>query len=197
MKSYLFLFIPLLLLTGCGSNNSSRQVEEVSPYGDWEICDYVDDFDEPTGEKYVRQIISGSFSNSATASSPLRVYVYLYHYFNEFAKEQHSVNGKILFDEYIDGTEDFHIWGDASPAKNGTKIIDKPNKKAYYFQERMAFQDIDNEEYSSWINILRDTSSVFNFTIKGEYQDEYRFTINSDRLNDALRDAGILHDNIE
>ena len=107
------------------------------------------------------------------------------------------MNGKILFDEYIDGTEDFHIWRDASPAKNGTKIIDRPNKKAYYYEERMAFQDIETRKYSNWINILRDTSSVFNFTVKGEYQDEYRFAINSDKLNEALKDAGILHDIIE
>lgn len=66
------------------------------------------------------------------------------------------MNGKILFDEYIDGTKDFHIWRDASPAKNGTKIIDRPNKKAYYYEERMAFQDIETRKYSNWINILRD-----------------------------------------
>ena len=57
--------------------------------------------------------------------------------------------------------------------------------------------DIETRKYSNWINILRDTSSVFNFTVKGEYQDEYRFAINSDKLNEALKDAGILHDIIE
>ena len=196
MKSYLNLFFLLFLLVGCGNNNSSKQTIETSPYGDWQICDYVNDFDEPTVEKYVCQIIQGDFSNSATASSSLRVYVYLYHDYNQFSNK-HSVNGKILFDEYIDGTKDFHIWRDASPAKNGTKIIDRPNKKAYYYEERMAFQDIETRKYSNWINILRDTSSVFNFTVKGEYQDEYRFAINSDKLNEALKDAGILHDIIE
>lgn len=184
----------LLLLISCGglnSSSSSSPVEE-SPYGDWEICDYVNDFDEPTGEKFVRQIIHGDFSNSATASSPLRVYVFLYDYFNSISKK-HSVEGKILFDEYIDGTEDFHIWYDGSPAKKGTKIVDKPNKKAYYYQERTGFRDIDTDKWSSnWIGILRDTSSVLSFTVKGEYQDEYRFSINTAKLNEALKDAGIL-----
>lgn len=183
----------LLLLFGCGGRNSSNlsSAVEESPYGDWEIGDYVNDFDEPTGEKFVRQIIRGDFSNSATASSPLRVYVYLYHNYNSFSK-QHSVDGKILFDEYSDGTEDFHIWQDASPAKRGTKIIDKQNRKAYYYQVDIGFKDNDADKWYNWISILRDTSSVLSFTVKGDYQDEYRFTINTAKLNEALKDADIL-----
>lgn len=165
----------------------------MSPYGEWEICDYTDDFDEPTGEKFVRQIIQGYFSNSATASSPLKVYLYLFHNYNSFS-DNHYVDGKILFDEYLDGTEDFHIWRDASPAKYGTKIIDKANKKSYYYEERIGFLDKESGEQTNWIDILRDTISTYNFTIKGEFQDEYRFSVNSDKLNDALNDAGILKD---
>ena len=178
------------------AERDSIKLASINELGVWKIGNYVNDFDEPTGEHFVYSEFYGTFSNSATASSSLRVYVYLYHDYNQFSNK-HSVNGKILFDEYIDGTEDFHIWRDASPAKNGTKIIDRPNKKAYYYEERMAFQDIETRKYSNWINILRDTSSVFNFTVKGEYQDEYRFAINSDKLNEALKDAGILHDIIE
>lgn len=179
-------------MTGCGNRNSSNQVQEDPPYGDWEIGDYVNDFDEPTGDKYVRQLIRGDFSNSATASSPLMVYIYLFQ--SPYSSERHPVEGKIIFDEYIDGTEDFVIWYAGSPSKRGTKIIDKPNRKAYYYEERRAFKDIDTGEWYYWIDILRDTSSVFDFTIKGEYKDEYRFSINSDKLNEALKDAGILKD---
>lgn len=156
----------------------------------------MNDFDEPTGKKYVRQVIIGDFSNSATASSPLGVYVYLYQYDNSISGK-YSVEGKILLDEYIDGTEDFHIWDDASPAKKGTKIVDKPNRKAYYYEERRAFKDIDDGKWHKWVGILMDTTSVFNFTIKGEYQDEYRFSIKSDKLNEALNDAGIIWDSVE
>ena len=196
MKKLLLLSFLLLLLTGCGCRNTSKQEQKQSPYGDWEICEYVNDFDEPTGEKYVRQIVQGDFSNSATASSPLRVYVFLHHYFNDYSKK-HSVEGKIIFDEYADGTEDYHIWSDASPAKTGSKIIDKPNRKAYYYEERRAFRDIDTDRWYYWIDVLRDTSSVFDFTIKGDYRDEYRFSINSDKLNEALIDAGFFPDGVE
>lgn len=196
MKHHYFIFLLILssFCASCGNGNTtkSKQEQKESPYGDWEVCDYLNDFDEPTGKKYVRQVILGDFSNSATASSRLNVYLFLY----KSAWRDGSVDGKMLFDEYCDGTEDFHIWEDGSPAKNGSKIIDKPNRKAYYYRERTygGWRDIDTDEWYSWIDILRDTSRVLSFTIKGDYQDEYRFTINTDKLDKALRDAGIVSD---
>jgi len=194
MKKYVLLLLALITLVSCGTRNNKRsnnQEEVVSPYGDWEICDYKNDFDEPTGEKFVRQVIRGSFSNSATASSPLWVVVFFTHDYNSYSGK-HSVEGYMRFDEYIDGTEDFHIWNDCSPAKKGTKIIDKPNHKAYYYEERRAFRDIDTDKWYYWSDILRMTPSTYDFTVKGEYKDEYRFSINTDKLNLALKDAGLL-----
>lgn len=192
MKKFYCLCFLFLLLAGCGGRNTSKQVQEEPPYGDWEIGNYVNDFDEPTGEKFVRQIIRGDFSNSATASSPLRVYLYLYK--QTYLSGEAYVDGKMLFDEYSDGTEDFHIWSDASPAKRGTKIVDKPNRKAYHYEELTGFRDIETDKWYKWIDILRDTSSIFDFTIKGDYKDEYRFSINSSKLNAALKDAGIIQE---
>ena len=96
------------------------------------------------------------------------------------------------FDEYSDLTEDFHIWSDASPAKSGSKIIDRANHKAYHYRERMGFQEVEDQTWHQWPDILRNTPSTYEFTIKGEYKDEYRFTINSDKLELALKDAGLL-----
>lgn len=194
-----FSYIPILFLffitIGCGNRNTQQPIEE-SPYGDWEICDYTNDFDEPTGEKYVRQVIRGDFSNSATASRPLRVVVFFNHYYNSYS-DKHSVEGYMRFDEYSDGTEDFHIWNDASPAKKGTKIVDKPNHKAYYYEERRGFRDIDDDQWYYWPDILIKSPSTYNFTVKGEYQDEYRFSINTEKLELALKDAGILKENYD
>ena len=192
MRSFIITLFTLILLVGCGTRNTKKVAEE-SPYGDWEICDYTDDFDEPTGEKYVRQIIYGHFSNSATASSPLRVIVFLHHDYNSYSK-QHSVEGYMRFDEYCDGTEDFHIWNDGSPAKDGTKIIDKPNHKAYYMEDHSLFFDREENKSYYWPDILRKSVSTYDFTIKGEYKDEYRFSINTDKLEFALKEAGILKD---
>ena len=66
MKKFYCLCFLFILLAGCGGRNTSKQVQEEPPYGDWEIGNYVNDFDEPTGEKFVRQIIRGDFSNSAS-----------------------------------------------------------------------------------------------------------------------------------
>ena len=190
MKQFLVSFFALLVIASCG-NRSPKQVVEESPYGDWEICDYKNDFDEPTGEKFVRQIIRGDFSNSATASSPLRVIVFFNHSYNSYS-DKHSVEGYMRFDEYCDGTEDFHIWYDASPAKRGTKIVDRPSHKAYHYEERRGFQEVEDKTWHYWPDILRATPSTYEFTVKGEYQDEYRFTINTEKLELALKDAGIL-----
>lgn len=194
MKRLFFIFFLLAVFVGCGNNSTSKtqQIQE-SPYGDWEICDYLNDFDEPTGEKYVRLIVQGDFSNSATASSPLTVYIIMYHYYNSYSGK-HYVQGKMRFDEYSNGTEDFHMWYDGSPAKNGTKIVDKPNHKAYRYQERMLFKDVDEDKNYYWTEILANAPSTYTFTVKGEYQDEYRFSVNTEKLNKALKDANILRD---
>ena len=42
----------------------------------WEVSYYVDDFGDPTDNAYLRGVFSGTFSNTATSSSPLTVVVY-------------------------------------------------------------------------------------------------------------------------
>lgn len=37
----------------------------------WDLSEFVDEFDNPTGEKYLRTIATGQFSNSATTDSEL------------------------------------------------------------------------------------------------------------------------------
>lgn len=190
-KTILFLSI-LLFVVSCG-NSKTKQVEAESPYGDWQICDYEDDFGDPTGKKYVRLFVEGRFSNSATASSRLRVIVFLTPDYNSYSGK-HYISGYMKFDEYCDGTEDFHVWSDISPAKKGTKIIDKPNHKAYYYDERIGLRDKDDNSYHRWVDLICETPSTFDFTIKGDYQDEYRFTIDSEKLQNALKDAGMLQE---
>jgi len=42
-------------------------------FAEWKIGNVVDDFGDPTGEKFVYTIVDGTFSNSATTSSPCSV----------------------------------------------------------------------------------------------------------------------------
>ncbi len=41
----------------------------------WEIDEYVDEFDQPTGEKFAYTRVTGTFSNSATTNSKLTAYM--------------------------------------------------------------------------------------------------------------------------
>jgi hypothetical protein len=41
----------------------------VTAYSQWEVGNYVDEFGEKTGETYMSQIATGTFSNSATTNS--------------------------------------------------------------------------------------------------------------------------------
>ena len=88
MKRALLGLIILILISncvGCGSNNSpatdeTQETQESSTAATefeeihWTEEYYVDEFNDPTDEKYIRGAFEGTFSNSATASSYLAVY---------------------------------------------------------------------------------------------------------------------------
>ena len=41
----------------------------------WELKEFVDDFGDPTGETYLRSIVSGTFSNTATSDENMKVVI--------------------------------------------------------------------------------------------------------------------------
>lgn len=51
----------------------SIRFANIKELGIWKLGEYINDFDEPTGEKYVYTNILGRFSNIATSNSSLRV----------------------------------------------------------------------------------------------------------------------------
>lgn len=51
----------------------SIRLANINKLGIWKIGYYVNNFDEPTGERYVETYVNGTFSNSATTNSDLRV----------------------------------------------------------------------------------------------------------------------------
>mgnify|MGYP001171941460 CR=1 FL=1 len=62
----------------CSQLQEQRKLEELrlaelEKLGSWSFGRYVDEFGDPTGEKYVQNETYGSFSNSATDDSSLRV----------------------------------------------------------------------------------------------------------------------------
>lgn len=94
MKKALLGLIILILIgscVGCGSNNSpatdetqgTQETQESSTAATefeeihWTEEYYVDEFNDPTDEKYIRGAFEGTFSNSATSSSYLAVYFFM------------------------------------------------------------------------------------------------------------------------
>ena len=78
----------------------SIRLAKIDELGDWRIGEYVNDFDEPTGEHYVYQTILGKFSNSATAGSDLHVRMIIRR------ESQSYIRVDTEYDEYMDGTID-------------------------------------------------------------------------------------------
>ena len=53
------------------------RIAELNKTGNWKIANFVDEFGDLTGEKFLSQTIYGTFSNTATQDSRLRVRMFL------------------------------------------------------------------------------------------------------------------------
>lgn len=147
--------------------------------GIWKIGEYVDDFGEPTGEKFLCANVMGVFSNSATAQSLLRVYV-----------EMSKYGIGLDFDEYNNGTyedEDFVF----------VKIINKEARKIYEGSGNSSFsflydvnEDWRDRTHTTLTEILR-KEGVYEFYIESKYRTIYRFMIDSRCLENAMFKAEI------
>lgn len=155
----------------------------IDDIGEWKIGNYVNDFKEPTGQHYVYQYISGKFSNSATAGSRLGVMIRIY-------KGYSRVSFDIEFDEYGDGTIDESYYDNA-------KAVCEELRKVYVASYRGGFRDRDNENDSKSYSLLDLLRMEKTFEVTDTHREYslstvYNFTINSQKLNNALVKAGIL-----
>ena len=190
MKLKLCIAVGLLIFSyGCISQGHKNTVCDTL-LGNWEIGEYVDDFDKPTGKKYVYQIIDGAFSNSATASSRLRVQIVIYNkYFNDGTV---ALEGEMRFDEYANGTQEMCLYSYEYPTPSGGKIVDKTNERIFYQHSGGVFFSRVNDEtnWCSWLDVLM-IGGKYDITIKGDYNTKYYFYISSDHLEAALIEAGL------
>lgn len=169
------LMIYLLFASGTSNNDSNS-----GSSNNWEIGNYVDSFDEPTGEKYVRGVFHGRFSNSATTDSPLTVEVYV--------DADSTVTLKLW--EY-----DTHLVKD----EKGAIIIAKDGNGDTYRVESKDYRDINhNGDFKSPYNFqysddvfwhIIDKGGVANFLIYlGEYsKSDYKFNIDTQGLKEQMR----------
>lgn len=144
--------------------------------GIWKIGEYVNDFDEPTGEKYLYANVIGIFSNSATARSILGVKV----------KVWNDGSIGLYYDEYNDGTYE-------NEKIRNIKIVNKEARKVYKSLWDVWNPDdclFDNDEKMTLEEVLM-KEGKYEFYITLKYNTKYQFIINSDYLENAMLKAGI------
>ena len=135
-------------------------------FGAWELGEFVDEFKQPTGEKYISTQVSGTFSNSATTNSNLiailqvtseDVAIMLWEY------GSHSVKCSYKWDEYSITMMD----------ANGNKYY--LNGTMYSGSSRIYFEESDE---STVINALNQTGSVsFYIVLSDITTTNYLFTV--------------------
>ena len=149
--------------------------------GIWKIGEYVDDFGEPTGEKFLYANVSGVFSNSATARDILGVKVKVFN------------DGSIglYYDEYNDGTYE-------NEKIRNIKIVNKEARKVYESLWDARNPDdclFDNDESSPRESMTLEEvltkEGEYEFYINLKYNTKYQFIINSNYLENAILKAGI------
>lgn len=132
------IVLPIVFLIILGllwrSNDRSPQNDAI-----WTEANFTDDYGKPIDEKYVYTDLVGTFSNSATTDSPLKVRlmvskdstmeIALYEYGSEMVKDQiHSMkirhNDSIIYrDDYFGISKDG--WGYLAYRKNKNNICDE------------------------------------------------------------------------
>jgi len=153
---------------------SSIETDE-ERYGQWTIREYVNDFDEPTGEKYVFQkTTDGSFSNSATTNSELTaeilidkddVRIQLKEYGNYYAKDE----------EFI-----------AFQVKRHEEIV---TLRGLNFINNQGYITIDDDSILK--NILLKGGEVKFYGNVNNGRSTYNFSFNGDKLKEALQAINI------
>lgn len=164
------------------AREDSVKLANINELGIWEVRDVKNDFDEPTGKKYLSAYISGRFSNSATAGSPLRVWISI-----------DSVDDiSVYFDEYSDWTYD------DNEDISHIKVVNKEARKVYesLWLDQASFDKLyekggnKTKSYKKLVDILAD-EGIYEIEVYTEYKTMYTFTINSQYLENAMLKAGM------
>lgn len=158
---------------------------EEGSYGMWKIGNYVDDFGEPTKHGYVYTEVYGTFSNSATTDSKLRVKllidessmrVQLYEYGGN-----HPIKGKGFLEfKAKNNNGDIAVFKTYNGDSGNNIYDDFFNDTRNYVSLDRLIEYIDS---GKMIKFIAKTTSSYSVS-------EYKFTIpDGSRLKDALNKA--------
>lgn len=176
----LFLFFYVVFAPDDQDSKESTLTSEAyenSKYGRWTIHEYVNEFDEPTGEKYLLQKSNdGSFSNSATTNSELigeiliddnGIRIRLKEYGSHYAKDEEHIVFKVKRDGEITDLGSFN-WID-----------------------NQGYINLRKEYSTILLNLLLQGGNIKFYGSVNSGRSTYNFTINGDYLKEAMDAIGI------
>ncbi len=155
----------------------SIRLANINELGIWETGFYIDEFDEPTKEAYIKTEIRGKFSNSATTNSDLNV---------KFLISKNSI--RIQLYEYAGNHP---IKGDGFPVIT----IKDSNGKVHTvrsYNSQHGDNTIEPEHFDEMKNILLNGGRIKFIAISGSSgsPSEYKFEIeNADYFENAMLKA--------
>lgn len=154
----------------------------INEMGIWGVGRYVNEFDEPTGEHYVYGLITGYFSNSATAHSDLLVKMI-------FRKDYYDdLEAYIEYDEYANGVADGAGWGDWELSK----IVCKERKIIYKPKWGGKWENTSTSEEVKILDALLMNDVLECKIYNREERAWYYFTIDTNYLKNALLKAKLI-----
>jgi len=159
----------------------SIRLANINDIGEWGIGDYVDDFGDKTGEHYIYQVVYGTFSNSATAGSTLKVTLT----FVRSSFKDIDPPFYIKCDEYDDGTTEETSYGSSS-----WKIVCPETHRVYEGNSGLILDRENDEQIKSIASLFRQEHTYI-FTLWYKYNTVYKFSINTKGFNNVLLKAGI------
>lgn len=106
-----------LFLVCCTSNHTDKENDTTETIDEttisiWEEKEFVDEFDTPTGERFLQTVIEGKFSNSASTNEDLRVILsvdkdstmyFKFAEYNSHLVKREYLHGKIRGKKYPSG----------------------------------------------------------------------------------------------
>ena len=157
----------------------SIKLANINELGKWRIGNIINEFGEPTGDHYIILTLYGTFKNTATVGSILRVDCVG----RCLTSRKYDYSLFFEFDEYDNGTYERE-----RPVY--TKIVNKQLRKIYTAEYSTIFKDLEGKDYKLEDILLEE--GIYEFEIRFEYKTIYYFTIDTRYINNALVKAGLM-----
>ena len=161
--------------------------DSTDEYGIWNIDEFVDEFDMPTGEYFIiSDPLHGKFSNSATTNSEVTAYLFCQNYSDvkePFIRLRMYENDSYIAKNVYSSDEEYDII-----MMDGAGV--KHNLTGYMFSQSSDIRIVDDVEIATVINALKEGGTVRFAIVDSENSlNKYSFAIDeADGFDKAYSD---------